>query len=170
MNRASALRLISPVALICAVVPRSNSPAALAEKRAKSCVVPKSPVMVRLPSETIRSPKPPLISLATLATVGVGVDVEIGLSGSMETPDATNSIALSATSVTRFVKDIAPLLTNRSVPPAIVMLLVPNWSSDPICSTPASMRVTPPYVLVPLSVRLLAPSFVRDPFPVMSPE
>ena len=125
-NRVSALRLISPVALICAVSSRRSSPVASAYRRAKACVVPKLPAMARLPSEMIRSPKPPLISLATLVEV-----------------DATNSIALSASRLTGFVKDTAPLLTNRSVPPAIVMLPNPNWSSEPICSTPASMRVTP---------------------------
>ena len=177
MNLVSALRLISPVALICIVAPRRSSPVALADRLAKACVVPKLPAIARLPSEAMRSPKPPLISLATLASV----EVEVSLAGNMETVplltidpvlaavDATNSIALSATRVTGFVKDTAPLLTNRSMPPAIVMLPLPNWASDPICSTPASMRVTPLYVLVPLSISVPLPNLVRFPAPDMIP-
>ena len=71
------------------------------------------------------------------------VPTRLASAGAAALEGFTNSIALSATRVTAFDKDTAPLVTKRRVPPASVMLPVPNWASDPICSTPASMRVRP---------------------------
>ena len=132
MNLVRALRLISPIAVIFAFAPRLKMPADLADKPARACVSPSRPVMARLPSASTRSPNPPLMAPTRLASAGAAA-----LEG------FTNSIALSAKRVTGLVRAIVPLLANRRVPPASVMLPVPNWASDPICSTPASMRVRP---------------------------